>query len=269
MGIHDSEGIEREGKSSMDASSAFAQAARVHEMCRLLQQFLDGEMTRHEIAIWCHDIWPPGSGQGGPFRRYGDASSIFDSILNVEETESPGKYVVRETEVAAYVELLRSGSIFLGEEHPLADFESGWEEITRATPAVRYWQDGLGWFEHVHFSAAHNGRPFVAARPLDPERRLGASSWGVVMRRGDDWTAALRDLFEELGVDDDDALQIAPNTRIAELQQWSVWRLDDNGQSIEMTTCRSYAKAMRIQQEMENRGHKQTYWVDETTSRAD
>ncbi len=109
----------------------------------------------------------------------------------------------------------------------------------------------MGWFEYAHFAAAHNGRPFVAGRRLDPDRRLNASGWGVSMRRGDNWTSALRDLFEELGVDDDDAVRIAPNAQIAELQRWSVWRLDDNGQSIEMTTCRSYAKAMRMQQEKE------------------
>lgn len=79
-------------------------------------------------------------------------------------------------------------------------------------------------------------------------------------------TVALRDLFEELGVDDEDAYRITPDAQVHDLQRWSVWRLDDNGQSFEMTTCRSYAKAMRIQQEKESLGHKQTYWVAETTT---
>lgn len=145
--------------SRKDASEAFEQAARVREMCSMLQRFLDGEVTRNDIAIWCHGIWIPG--QGEPFRRYGEASSIFASIWNVEETESPGEYFVRTTDVAAYVELLRNGNTFLGDENTLAVFESGWEEFTRNNPPARYWENGLGWFEYFHFSAAHNGRPWV------------------------------------------------------------------------------------------------------------
>lgn len=252
----------------MDAPRTFEQAACVREMCSLLQRFLNGEVTRDEIVIWCHSIWPPTSGQGGPFRKHGTASSVFDSIWNIDKTTSPGEYVVRGVDVCAYVRWLQEGDSFLGEEEPLAAFESGWEDIALLgkTQRARFWLDGIGWIEELRLVANHNGRAFAAVASTSADKQ---SMLTVHMRRGDDWTLALRDLFEELAVDDEDTMAIATGARIDDLQRWSVWRLDDNGQSFEMTTCKSYAKAMRIQLEKENLGHKQTYWVAKTTSRAD
>jgi hypothetical protein len=47
--------------------------------------------------------------------------------------------------------------------------------------------------------------------------------------------------------------------------QWTVWRQDDNGNRFEVARKDSRAEAEELAAAMEQRGHKQTYWVARTT----
>jgi hypothetical protein len=43
--------------------------------------------------------------------------------------------------------------------------------------------------------------------------------------------------------------------------RWTVWRQDDNGNRFEVSRHDSCAEAESVAATMEDRGHKQTYWV--------
>lgn len=48
-----------------------------------------------------------------------------------------------------------------------------------------------------------------------------------------------------------------------EQRRWSVWRQDDWGQEYLVEAGLTQAQAEALAQDLENRGHKQTYWVRE------
>ena len=43
---------------------------------------------------------------------------------------------------------------------------------------------------------------------------------------------------------------------------WSVWRQDDSGNQFEIARGLSRSAAEKAVQEFEERGHKQTYWIE-------
>jgi hypothetical protein len=45
---------------------------------------------------------------------------------------------------------------------------------------------------------------------------------------------------------------------------WSVWRQDDHGGRFEVRRGLGFAAAQRLSEELEARGHKQTYWTQPT-----
>lgn len=47
--------------------------------------------------------------------------------------------------------------------------------------------------------------------------------------------------------------------------QWIVWRQDDNGNQFEVARKNSHAEAEELAAVMESRGHKQLYWVAQTS----
>ena len=44
---------------------------------------------------------------------------------------------------------------------------------------------------------------------------------------------------------------------------WAVYRVDDNGNTFLVRDCMTHQKEIRVVEEYEARGHKQTYWVEE------
>ena len=50
---------------------------------------------------------------------------------------------------------------------------------------------------------------------------------------------------------------------------WAVWRIDDNGNAFVVRKCLDQAEAERLVIEFTARGHKQTYWAEQETTRAE
>jgi len=44
--------------------------------------------------------------------------------------------------------------------------------------------------------------------------------------------------------------------------KWSVWRIDDNGNTFIVRDHLTFAEAQRLIAEFESRSHKQMYWVE-------
>ncbi|MCE9581065.1 MAG: hypothetical protein K8T20_00965 [Planctomycetes bacterium] len=51
-----------------------------------------------------------------------------------------------------------------------------------------------------------------------------------------------------------------------ERERWVLKRLDDNGREVEVRRFDKRAEAEAAAKEFEERGHKQTYWVEAVTS---
>jgi hypothetical protein len=50
---------------------------------------------------------------------------------------------------------------------------------------------------------------------------------------------------------------------------WSVWRTDDNGNTFVVRDHLDRTEAERLVVEFTARGHKQTYWAEQATTRAE
>jgi hypothetical protein len=234
------------------------QAERVRALTNHLRALLDGRMTRAEVQAWTRELWPPGSGQGGPFTS-ATAASVFDSLWIFVDPRT-GREMVRDIELRAYLRWLGEGESFLADNEPLVVLAGDIDGLAArtGTEAVRWWCDGLGWHASLRFSAPARGRPFVVHAALERPTTLD-----VRKLRSDDWHDALVDLFETLAIDDADTLFIDPHVDLAQLPAWSLWRQDDNGNRFEMARFRSYAKACAHERMFTARGHKQNYWVEQ------
>jgi hypothetical protein len=51
-------------------------------------------------------------------------------------------------------------------------------------------------------------------------------------------------------------------------QCWELWRQDDNGIKVLMDVFDTEEQALKLQNEFEERKHKQTYWVEKKEGRA-
>lgn len=233
------------------------QAERVSAMIGQLRGLLTGRSTRAEVLAWAHELWPPGSGQGGPF-RWAMAACVFASILSLHERHAD-RELVRERDLRAYLRWLSEGELFHADDDAVINLAGEIEAFAARTggEVVRWWFDGIGWVQTVHFCAPGSGRPFVVHSML--ERPTGL---GFCKLRSDDWTEAAIDLFEALAIDDDDVYYLNPAIDRARLPVWALWRQDDSGNHFEIAQFRSYAKACAQQRMYTQRGHKQMYWVD-------
>jgi hypothetical protein len=50
--------------------------------------------------------------------------------------------------------------------------------------------------------------------------------------------------------------------------RWAVWRIDDSGNTFVVRVHLDRAEAERLVVELTGRGHKQTYWAEQETTRA-
>jgi hypothetical protein len=51
--------------------------------------------------------------------------------------------------------------------------------------------------------------------------------------------------------------------------RWAVWRIDDNGSTFVVRENLDRAEAERLVVEFTARGHKQVYWAEQETTRAE
>jgi hypothetical protein len=233
------------------------QRERVRALVEQLAALLAGRRTRAEVHAWIRGLWPPGSGQGGPF-AWSEAAAVFDSMWHLEATWGDGP-LVRDVELRAYLRWLREGECFEADEDPLCTLarELAAFAAWTGTGAVRWWRTGVGWCVSTRFCTPGGGRPFVAHATL--ERPAGM---GILKRRSDDWTEAALDLFEALAIDDADVATLHPAVDLARMPVWALCRQDDHGNRFEMARLRSHAKAWAQAQAYTARGHRQVYWVE-------
>lgn len=234
------------------------QTERVRTMAAKLRALIEGRATRADVMKWTRELWPPGSGQGGPFIS-GEASSIFSSIWNLDEQWGDGP-LVRDVDLRGYLRWLSEGETFHADENdPLVILDRDLTALAAQVggEVIRWWLDGIGWCCDLRFCAPARGRAFMAGSTL---RRPGSVE--IFKLRGDDPHDALIELFEALAIDDEDCKHISPAINLSRLPVWALWREDDNVNRFEVARFRSYAKARAHEQIFTARGHKQTYWVD-------
>lgn len=220
--------------------------ARVAEALRLVS---GGQAPRSSITFLTRQLWPEDAGQGSPFPGNGTASTIFDSIWNIEE-QLEGDYVLRESDLAQFLLWLREG-----------DCLRGLERLTsvKATPkalanrlgitTVRYWMDGLGWHESFTLASPFTGRKFVGTGPMTPEGEQPAVDIHTHQPQA---TTVFGDLFDTLVIDTNDLIQ-PPNLTV---EQWELWRQADNGVRALMASFTGRAKAEAALEHFERLGHK-------------
>lgn len=226
-------------------------------MADKVRALLEGRATRADVLRWTRELWPPGSGQGNPFRS-GEAASVFDSLWNLDEQLGDGP-LVREVDLRGYLRWLSEGDSFVGDEEPLLMLNGDLEALAAQVggEVIRWWLNGLGWLCDLRFCAPARGRAFRAGSALN---RPGVIE--VFKLRGDAPYDALIELFEALAIDDEDCEHISPAIDLSRLPVWALWREDDNVNHFEVARFRSYAKARAQERIFTARGHKQTYWVD-------
>lgn len=232
------------------------QIERVLALVANLRALLAGRMTRAEMSTWLDELWPPGSGQGGPFRRQ-PAVSVFDSLALDERWGDA--LLVREVDLRAYLRWLSEGECFEADEDAVIVLDHDIEDFATqtGTEAIRWWHDGLGWWTSLQFCSPASGRPYVVHSELKRPTAMGFNKQKTV-----DWNDAIVDLFEVLAIDDDDVSFINSQVDLTRLPTWVLKRQDDNGNGFEMARFRSYAKARAQEQMYTARGHRQIYWVE-------
>lgn len=231
------------------------QAKRVAELVGLLRAFLEGHKDRADIARWT----ALAARQRSLFPRYGAAHAVFESLLNIEEPFGDS-FVVRNQDVAAYLDWLTQGNAFRAASEPLFSIPIPIEALANITGGrdERSWVDGLGWMVTLRFASFATGRCYFAMAPLCHERRLSS----IHAHRDDDPVEAARDVIEVFALDESEVEHWHSQLDPAKLPHWTVWRQDDHGGRYEVATYLAYSRAMRECTEMENRGHKQMYWVE-------
>jgi hypothetical protein len=79
--------------------------ARLVDALRLVSE---GHAPRSSITLLTRQLWPVSIGQGSPFSGNGTASTIFESIWNIEE-QVDGDYILRESDLAQFLIWLQEG----------------------------------------------------------------------------------------------------------------------------------------------------------------
>lgn len=236
----------------------YTQAQRVGELVELLRAFLAGHKDRAELARSTSDAWPLDR-QDSPFQRHGAAHVVFQSVRAIEDRDG-GAFVVRNQDVASYLQWLTVGDAFARSRDPLMAISTPIETLTSRTGGreVRMWIDGLGWQVSLRFGSPATGRCFVVLSPLSFEH----ARWSMIhANRGDDPAEAVQDVIESLAIEGPEVGFWHPQLEPAKMPRWTVWRQDDNGGRFEVDTFLAYSRAMRLCNELESRGHKQMYWV--------
>lgn len=230
------------------------QAERVRTLADHLQSVLAGQTTRAELLAWLRAL--PVRDPLGPFRS-GIVASVYDSLLQLDLPWPDGP-LIRDVELQAYLLWLTDGCdtfdddllFMLGRDIEVFAGERG-------APAVRWWNQQLGWWVSLQFATPASGRLYVAHAALERPNVVG-----VHKQPHDDLHAALVDVFEALAIDEADVSCLHPLADLTRLPTWALWRQDDPGNRFEMARYHSQAKALAQVQLYAARGHRQTYWVE-------
>lgn len=183
----------------------FSTQAQVRSrMVEVLQSFLDGHTPRSAIVSFTREVWPDMSRQGGPFMKDGTASSVFDSIWNVEERYGE-EYLLRESDLRDYLRWLTEGD-------PLSEARNRvWVRRSATEVAAlpgsrdtRFWMDGLGWFLSVELRSPKTGRIFVAVGPMDFDKPMRGAA---VHATGELDHGMMEDLLETFALARDEVIE--------------------------------------------------------------
>jgi hypothetical protein len=234
------------------------QQARVLALVDNLRGLLDGRKTRAEVLAWTRQLWPSGSDGRGPFHRWPEAATVFDSLWGLDEPWIDG-VLVREVDLRGYLRWITEGECFHADEDQLFTIELDIDEFAAqiGIEAIRWWYEGLGWWSTIRFCTPAHGRPFVA------HSTLSRPGWlDFYKRRSDGFDDSIVDLFEALAIDISDVSFVHAQVDRTRLPEWALWRQDDNGNRFEMARFHCYAKASAQAQMYTARGHRQLYWVE-------
>ncbi|WAS96717.1 hypothetical protein [Nannocystis punicea] len=235
-----------------------AQIEEVRALRAGLAALIAGRTTREELSRWLRELWPPGSGQGGPF-LWQPAACVYDSLLSLNRRWGEQE-LVREVELRAYLRWLGEGECCFTDDgdslfvlHRDIDELAAWAGVE----AVRWWHSGLGWWTSLQFGSPASRRVFVVHSALERPDVVGFHPQRGVARE-----EAIRELFEVLAIDDADVTRVDPQIDLERLPRWALIRQDDNGNRFEIARFRSYTKAYAQERTLTARGHKQLYWVE-------
>jgi hypothetical protein len=234
-----------------------ARGRTVEAMVARLRDLLEGQTTREDVEAWALSL---GSlYDKNPFKHHDTAYSVHSSIVGLTR-ERDGEPRIRRCDLEAYVRWLEEGELRGWSERALAVFAAEPARLAElfSGPRVRWWVDGLGIASQLRFASRATGRPFTCERLLDSPEPAAVS---IHVIEGDDRTEAAKDLFELLGVDDSDTTYLDEAVDRSRLITCELWRQDDDGLTVRIRTFRSYEKARRAQEELEDRGHEQMYRV--------
>ncbi len=228
----------------------------VERMLSLLRALLASRASRSKVTAFTRELWPDTSKQGGPFPGNACASTVFDSIWNIEERHGDD-YLLREADLAHHMRLLTEGEPFAGA--PRVAWVKGTADalaksLSRST--ARFWVDGLGWHESVSFSSPYTGRAFLAIGPLEPFPEPPAVDIHATEPAG---VEVITDLLDTLGIDLDDLVH-PPALAVG---SWSLWRQDDNGVRELVARFSGRVKARRALERFERLHHRQMYWLED------
>ncbi len=236
--------------------------ARVETLVDRLQAFLASGATHASMQAWAQALWTE---QESPVCGHAVATAILMNLWNAATREPPGDesrpYVLRRVDVDAYLYRLQRGD----QEAPTRDLG-----YLRATPAdvaarlgretERHVLDGIGWCEYLQLASPGSGRVFLLERSFDTAAK---GSW-VYADRAADALDATRDLFETLAIDLADLEGFAHDFVVdtAALPRSTLWRQDDNGVRVEVTSFTGRRKAEAALRGYESLHHKQVYWLE-------
>ncbi|MDC0668607.1 hypothetical protein [Nannocystis radixulma] len=245
-----------------DERHDLAARAWTEELLRRLQAFCAGQETHESLQAWAR------TAAGGPAPTHRIACEIHLDLWNAASRLPPGDpscpYILRPVDVVAYARQLQRGAVTIR----LREFAV----VKASLPAIaaqlgleseRHVLDGLGWFESLQFASPGSGRVFVLSRPLqrahaDPTILEAAAAGPEVDARD-----LLRDLFETLGIDLADVLELPDGFDPESLPKHTLWRQDDNGNRFAVATFTGLRKAEAALQRFLVLKHKQFYWLED------
>ena len=194
---------------SPTAQAMFEQACITRLMAEFVEKFLAGSVTRDQLLAWARAI-----NQDGQRIQFHNprADSLLTCLCSLDASiGTTGTPIVRNSDLAAHLRDLRIGSRFpVSVTVPLvATVQLAPAEVAQRTcsEVVRFWWDGLGWFEEVCFASSATGTAFRALAPLVA---TGATQVNVAVINEPAHAAntqglVLIDLFDALRIDGDDA----------------------------------------------------------------
>lgn len=245
--------------SRTDDEKRFDVARRTLEMVALVEQFLDGRVTREELCSWAHSV---GKTHGRlVFVHNGVADALHTCLLNLDETmPNTDEPLVRRLDLIEHLHAVRNGEPRLDPDE-IAALTLTPHDIAARTAAqvTRLAVDGLGWFEVVRFASPATSRCFVAAAAL--QGPLHAHSWVRTYRypaSDEERAKVMADLLDTLSIDMDETVW----SQCRAARRWRLMRADDNGNTALVAELTGYAKARAQLAVYEKKAHKQTYWID-------